>query len=237
MATAKHKFHRLVINPANQKLIDFLDELQKLAKDALGLAAQAIIEQFIYAKRPPHLKKWINQAHLENGTNELIVSHLGRELELNGLEAPDELQINTVTQQAAQQNSEKPKLTCHQGKKSSHYRNQCRQLKWETDQARNNTNIADKKEVVKKTVTTIIKFLSIPKQTIQIIKKTEDLGLSAQSVRPVAKLTIPQRNVILEQMQRTDRLLGTDDQKDKIKPNRGMHKATQMAMSKRHPKL
>ena len=54
--TAKHKFQRLVFNPANQKLFDFLDELQKLAKDALGVAAQAIIEQFIYAKMPPHLK-------------------------------------------------------------------------------------------------------------------------------------------------------------------------------------
>ena len=47
MATAKHKFQRLVFNPTNQKLIDFLDELQKLAKDAFGVAAQAIIEQFI----------------------------------------------------------------------------------------------------------------------------------------------------------------------------------------------
>ena len=56
MVTVKHKFQRLVFNPANQKLIDFLDELQKLAKDAFGVAAQAIIEQFIYAKMPPHLK-------------------------------------------------------------------------------------------------------------------------------------------------------------------------------------
>ena len=76
MATVKHKFQRLVFNPANQKLIDFLDELQKLAKDAFGVAAQAIIKQFIYAKMPPHLKKSINQAHLENGTYEQIVSHL-----------------------------------------------------------------------------------------------------------------------------------------------------------------
>ena len=63
MATAKDKFQRLVFNPTNQKLIDFLDELQKLAKDAFGVAAQAMIEQFIYAKMPPHLKKSINQAH------------------------------------------------------------------------------------------------------------------------------------------------------------------------------
>ena len=49
MATAKHNFQRLVFSPANQKLIDFLDELQKITKekDAFGVAAQEIIEQFI----------------------------------------------------------------------------------------------------------------------------------------------------------------------------------------------
>ena len=97
MATARHKFQQLVFDPANQKLIDFLDELQKLAKNAFGVAAQAIIDQFIYAKMPPHLKKSINQAHLENGTYEQIVTHLERELELNSLENPDETQMNTVT--------------------------------------------------------------------------------------------------------------------------------------------
>ena len=56
MATAKHKLQKLVFNPANQKLVDFVDELQKLAKDAFGAAVHAIIEQFIYAKMPPHLK-------------------------------------------------------------------------------------------------------------------------------------------------------------------------------------
>ena len=142
MATAKHKFQRLAFNPANQKLIDFLDELQKLAKDAFGVAAQAIIEQFIYAKMPPHLKKSINQAHFENGTYEQIVSHLERELELNGLEAPDEMQLNTVMQQDTQQNSEKPKPTCHHCKKPGHCRNQCRQLKREKDQVQNNADSA-----------------------------------------------------------------------------------------------
>ena len=143
MATAKYKFQRLVFNPANQKLIDFLHELQKLAKDALGVAAQAIIEQFIYAKTPPHLKKSINQAHLGNGTYEQIVSHLEWELELNGLEAPDEMPISTVTQQALHQNSNKPRPTCHHCKKPGHYQNQCRQLKREKDQTRNNTNGAN----------------------------------------------------------------------------------------------
>ena len=84
MATATHKLQKLFFNLANQKLVDFLDELQKLAKDAFGIAARAIIEQFIYAKMPSHLKKSTNQAHLQNGTHEQSVTHLERDLELNG---------------------------------------------------------------------------------------------------------------------------------------------------------
>ena len=98
MATAKHKVQKLVFNPANQKLVDFLEEFHKLAKSAFATAAHTIIEQFTYAKLPPHLKKSINQAHLEIGTYEQIVTHLKWELELNGLEAPDALQINCQLQ-------------------------------------------------------------------------------------------------------------------------------------------
>ena len=47
MATAKCKLQKLVFNPANQKLVDFVDELRKLAKDAFGIAAHAIIKQFV----------------------------------------------------------------------------------------------------------------------------------------------------------------------------------------------
>ena len=57
IATTKHNFQRLVFSPANQKVKDFLDEFQKLTKDAFEVTTQAIIEQFIYAKKPPHLKK------------------------------------------------------------------------------------------------------------------------------------------------------------------------------------
>ena len=53
-----------------------------------------------------------SQAHLENGTYEKIVSPFENELERKGLQAPDELQINTVTQQATQQNPKKPKPNC-----------------------------------------------------------------------------------------------------------------------------
>ena len=138
LATGKHKFQQLLFNPANQKSVDFLDELQRLAKDAFRIAAHAIIEHFTYAKTPPHLKKSINQAHLENGTYELIVTHLERELELNGLEATDELPINNVNQQPTNNNADRPKPTCRHSKKQGHYRNQCGLLKKQREQTENN---------------------------------------------------------------------------------------------------
>ena len=140
MATAKQKLQNFVFNPANQKLVDFLDKLQRLARDAFGIAAHAIIEQFIYAKMPPHLEKSINEAHLENGTYEQIVTHLERELKLNGFEAPDELQINTVSHNTVNANADRTKPTCHYCKKPGHYKNQCRFLKKQREQTENNQN-------------------------------------------------------------------------------------------------
>ena len=172
MATTKQKFQRQVSNPTNQKVIEFLDDLQMLAKHAFGVAAQAIIEQFIYAKMPPHLKKSINQAHLQNGKYEQNVSHLKRELKLNGLEAPDELQRNTVTQQATQQNPGKPKRTCHHCKttETSAVNSNVRKNKAKTIQLVPGITIVT---VVKQTPTPTIKFLTLPIQTIQIFKKQE----------------------------------------------------------------
>ena len=143
MATAKHKFQKLVFEPSKQKLVDFLDELQRLAKDAFGHAAQSIIEQFIYAKMPPHLKKTINQAHLEDGTYEQIVKHLERELELNGLEAADELPVNNINRQP-QEEAEKQKAVCYYCKKPGHHKSQCRKLK--RDQKAEKTAKSDKNE-------------------------------------------------------------------------------------------
>ena len=144
MATAKHKFQKLVFEPSKQKLVDFLDELQRLAKDAFGQAAQSIIEQFIYAKMPPHLKKTINQAHLENGTYEQIVKHLERELELNGLEAADELPVNNINQQQPEQ-TEKQKAVCYYCKKPGHHKSQCRKMKRDQKAAKETDTGKDEK--------------------------------------------------------------------------------------------
>ena len=88
-ASAKHRFHRLVFDPERQKLPDFLEQLQESAEKAFGDIARQMIESLLYAKMPPHLKRSINQAYLENGTYEQIVRHLEREMELNGLESED----------------------------------------------------------------------------------------------------------------------------------------------------
>ena len=69
---------------------------------------------------------------------EQIVTHLEWELELNVLEAPDELPINNVSQQPTNTNADRPKPTCHHGKKPGRYRNQCRLLKKQREQTKNN---------------------------------------------------------------------------------------------------
>ena len=91
--------------------------------------------------------------------------------------------------------------------------------------------------VLKRTLTPIIKFQTIPTRTIQIVKETEDLDLSTNHVRPVVELTTPQRNATLKQTQRTDRLPEIDGQKDKTNSNTEMLKATQMGTSKLRPRL
>ena len=71
---------------------------------------------------------------MENGTYEQIVTYLEKELELKGLEAPDELQINTNSHNTANTNSDRPKSMCHHCKKPGQYRNQCRLLKKQREQ-------------------------------------------------------------------------------------------------------
>ena len=82
---------------------------------------------------------------MENGTFEQIVTHLERELELNGLEAPDELQINTVSHNTVNANADKNKTTCHYCKKPGHYKNLCRLLKKQREHTEFNQNVPGNK--------------------------------------------------------------------------------------------
>ena len=57
MATAKYNFQKVAFDPADQRLVEFPDELKRQAKNAFTIAANAIIEKLIYAKKPPILRK------------------------------------------------------------------------------------------------------------------------------------------------------------------------------------
>ena len=198
MATAKHKLQKLVFNPANQKLIDFF---QKLAKDAFGTAAHAIIEQFMFARMPPHLKKLTNQARLENGTYEQIVTHLEMELELNGLEALDGLEINTVSPQSADTIIDRPEPTCHHCKKPGLHINQCRLLKKQKEQAENNQNNPGKKTVTPITLNRTERPITITITTKTVTEPRKSQKLFIHPVRRAIKQTTQQRKVLLEPMQ------------------------------------
>ena len=82
---------------------------------------------------------------MENGTYELILTHLERELELNGLEAPDELQINTVSHNTVNAIADRAKPTCHYCKKPGSYKNQCRSSKKQREPTENSRNIPGNK--------------------------------------------------------------------------------------------
>ena len=236
MATAKHKIQRLVFTPAHQKSVDFLDELRKLANDAFRVGAQTVIEQFIDAKKLAHLKKSNIHAHLENETYEQIVSHLEKELELNGLEAPDEKQINTVTKQATKRNPDKPKPTCRHCKKSAQLQNQCRQIKKERDQfetnktgknngCQTNSNSHNNKNTSNGNANNANNQNDVKPGTVYPPCETG------------VKQTTLQKNAILEPMQQLDGLLETKDRWNKIKINNETHRLLQLKVSKLWPKL
>ena len=59
--------------------------------------AQHMIDSLLYRKLPPHFKRSLKLAYLENGTNDQIGAYLERELELSGLKNNGELTIATMT--------------------------------------------------------------------------------------------------------------------------------------------
>ena len=137
-STAKHKCHKLTFDPNTKSFPDFLEELNECAEKAFSDNAQHMIVSLLYAKLPPHLKRSLNLAYLENGTYIQIVSHLERELELSGLENDEELTIPTMTAVPPndnQQNTEQTKVVSHYCKKPGHVIRDCRKrMKKEQEQ-------------------------------------------------------------------------------------------------------
>ena len=82
---------------------------------------------------PNHLKRVLSQARLETETFEMMVQHSEREIELNGLLAPNETNITGVHQievQDTQQppNPPKPSDPCYGCGQSAHVIKNCRNV-------------------------------------------------------------------------------------------------------------
>ena len=145
LATAKHKWHKLVFDPNTMKLPDFLEKLNQGAEKAFGEHAQAMIHSLLHAKLPPKLKRSVNMARLENTTYEEIVTHLERELELNGLEEGDDIHVPTMSTATTAtrpgtgllSSGIDPNITCNYCKIPEHVKDDCRKLKRKEEQRRN----------------------------------------------------------------------------------------------------
>ena len=71
-------------------------------------------------------------------------------------------------------------------------------------------------------------------ETVTELKETQKLF--THPVRHVEKQTTPQRNVISEPMQPIDRLPGTEDRKERIRPQKEPTKMTLMKLPRLQPK-
>ena len=152
-ATAKHKWQKLTFDPNTKSLSDFLEELNECAERASGDNTQHMIDNFVYAKLPLHLKRSLNLAYLENGTYDQIVEHLERELELSGLEKDGELTIPTKTAvppKDTQESTEHTKTVCHYCKKPGHLIRDCRKWMRKEQEQRNDPFIQNTKSATSK---------------------------------------------------------------------------------------
>ena len=140
MAKARCEWDALKFDPSNQKLHEFLDILQKTAKEAFGSEAQQFIDKAIYAKMPDHVKKILNRAYLEDKPYNDIVLHLEREMRLNGLGAPDEVTLVPLNKAEPAPAKTEPKQVdnttqnvkkgyCFYCNKFGHYKAECRKMK------------------------------------------------------------------------------------------------------------
>ena len=151
MAKARCEWDALKFDPSTQKLHEFLDTLQKTAKEAFGTEAQQFIDKAIYAKMPDHVKKMLNRAYLEDKPYNDIVLHLEREMRLNGLGTPDEVTLVPLNkiEPAPTKTDTKPVETttqntkkgyCFYCNKFGHLEAECRKLKRDRWQQVRNTN-------------------------------------------------------------------------------------------------
>ena len=110
-----------------------------------------------YAKLQPKLKRSVNMARLENATDEELVTHLERELEINGVEEGDDIPVPTTsTAPPATRpgigllfSGIDPEITCNYCKKPGHTKDERCKLK-KNDELNRNYVQSTKKEYQKR---------------------------------------------------------------------------------------
>ena len=88
-----------------------------------------MIDNILYAKLAPHLKRSITLKYLESGTYEWIAAHLEREIKMKGLENDGQKLIPAMTAEFPNGNShlkEWSKIACLFLKKHGHFIRDCR---------------------------------------------------------------------------------------------------------------
>ena len=166
---------------------------------------------------PQHQKKSINQAHLENGTNLQIVTYFEKELELNSFEAPDELQMNTVSHSTTNTNADRPKPTCHHCKKQDNTKISVACGKNSENKMKVLKILLETKTVTSITLTQTATSTIITTTTTKIVTELKgSQKLFIHPARHVAKRTTPQRDVMLEPMQQTGHFPGRANRKDRV---------------------
>ena len=149
---------------------------------------------------------------MENDTYKNQVTHINREIELNGLEAADKNQMKAVIQHATKPNSGKRKPTCHLFQKSGQYRSRNSQMKREEKQTEENTYIAGK-----------INIRTINSNSNNNNNKRTDMkpGTFYHPVRRVTRQTNLQRSSALKPIQRTDPRLEKEIGRNERRPTTG----------------
>ena len=236
MARAKHKFQRLVFNPANQKLIGGNPRNWRKTHSELPLK-RSLNNSSMPNVSPPEEINYSGAFGEWHIWADCVASWKGVRTKWYGSPRWNADKYCDAASHTKKFWKAKTNLLTLQ-KVRSLSKSDSNEKKSQPEVTQIVPKIITKTMVVpKQTQTSSIKIQAITRRTIHIFKKTKDLGLSTHPVRPVVELTNPQRNVTLEQTQQTDRLHGVDDRKYKTKSHREMLKAAQMGMSKLQPKL
>ena len=143
------------------------------------------------------------------------------------MEAPHELQIDTVSHNTVNANADRPKPTCHHCKKPGLYKNQYQLLKKQREQTESNqTNPGNKIS----DATTSNPSSKVNNQNNNEKKNKSRADRKPKTVYPpcpvrhMARQTIPQRNAITEPMQPIDRLPAEKTGETKSGPGKSQSK-------------